>query len=324
MHQPDLVSVVILNWNGAAYLADCIASLKAQTYRKLEIIVVDNGSTDGSLKMLAAEYPEFPVHANGKNLGFAEGMNVGVARSRGEFVLLLNEDTYLAPDFIEHGVKEMLDHPRIGWTGGVVYALSDGERTQRLVNAGYLLRKRFQLTTSPRIDARHEVLMANNCAMFLRRTALDDVRDDHGWLDREYFAYWEDTDLALRLCLKGWGCSFLPQMRMWHVISGSFGGRSRLIDKPPALRRISLRNRYRTLIKDLPLGMLIELGPFLLLTEILIVPYFLFLSPRTLLCNLGAIGDAVRGLPALLSQRSAIQRGRRVAHARLRSFFAGW
>ena len=324
MHQPDLVSVVILNWNGAPYLRDCIESLHAQSYRQLEIILVDNGSTDGSVAMLKSSYPKIALHVNPENVGFAEGMNIGIGMSQGEFVLLLNEDTYLDADFIGLAVQEMRDHPRVGWTGGLVFEMSQGTRSERLINAGYALKKRFQLTTVATVDARQEVLMANNCAMFLRRTALDDVRDLNGWLDREYFAYWEDTDLALRLCLRGWVCSFLPQMRMWHVVSGSMGGKSRLINKPLRFQRISLSNRYRTMIKDLPLGMFLELFPFLVATEILIVPYFLFRSPRTLLCSVRAVGDALRSLPGLLSQRSAIQKRRTISHARLRTFFAGW
>jgi len=319
----NLVSIVVLNWNGARYLSDCLKSIYLQDYKFLEIIIVDNGSTDGSVEFLKENYPDLRLILNGENLGFAQGMNIGIQASKGEYVLLLNEDIYLDFCFVTNGIKEFNNNKRVGWVGGVVYALVNGTRSGKKISGAYVLKRRFQLKYLDKLEKKKEVLMVNNCAMFLRRAALDDVCEASGWLDRDYFAYWEDTDLALRFCLREWICLFLPEMRLWHVLSGSMDGKSRLVDKPLKFQLISLSNRYRTIIKDLPFLMLVELLPFLIITEFLIVPYFMFLSPRTLLCNFRAIINILKSLPALLSQRKLIQETRTIPYLKFRRFFVG-
>lgn len=320
---PNFVSIVVLNWNGVSYLSDCLRSIYAQSYTSFEVIVVDNGSTDGSLELLKDHLPNLKLILNGENLGFAEGMNRGIQAASGEYLLLLNEDTYLDSNFISNGVKEFDSNENIGWVGGVVYALINGALSEQKAPGAYALKRRFQLKVLGDLDRRQEVLMANNCAMLLRRAALDDVREATGWLDKDFFAYWEDTDLALRLCLRNWACVFSPEMRLWHVVSGSMGGKSRLIDKPLKFRRISLSNRYRTLVKNMPLMMLLELLPFLVVTEFFIVIYFIFISPKTLLCNFAAISDVLKALPNVLAQRAIIQERRTVSYQKLRKFFVG-
>lgn len=323
MANHSLVSIIILNWNGARFLSDCLMSIYCQEYKYLEIIIVDNGSTDSSVQFLKDNYPDLKLILNRENLGFAEGMNIGIEASKGEYTLLLNEDTYLDPGFISNGISEFNNNLRVGWVGGGVYSLINGIRSDKKISGAYALKRRFQLKSLDMLEERQEVLMVNNCAMFLRRAALDDVREDGGWLDREYFAYWEDTDLALRFALREWSCSFLPEMRLWHVVSGSMDGKSCLVDKPLKFQLYSLTNRYRTIIKDLPFSMLLELMIFLILTELLIMPYFMVLSPRTLLCNFRAIFDTLKCLPSLLSQRKLIQEKRTINYLKFRRFFVG-
>ena len=160
--------------------------------------------------------------------------------------------------------------------------------------------------------------------MFLRKSALEDIRLRNGdFLDSTYFAYWEDTDLALRLALRGWKCLFHPEMIAWHAVSGSLGEKPRLVDKPPFFQRVSLTNRYRTIIKNLPRKDLISLLPFLAATELLIIPYFLFFSPRTLVENFQALWQVFQNYAQLIEQRREIQKGR-LANCSLKTFFKGW
>src|SRR5258706_4923239 len=101
-----LVSVVVLSWNGGAFLFDCISSVLHQSYSRIELIVVDNGSTDGTSRQLAERLPSsVTILLNGSNLGFAKGMNVGIAASKGEYVLCLNQDVVLEDTFIERCVN---------------------------------------------------------------------------------------------------------------------------------------------------------------------------------------------------------------------------
>ena len=325
MSEPGLVSIIILNWNGARYLPDCIESIRNQSYNPIEIIAVDNGSTDDSVRFLRNDFSEIRLITNDRNLGFAEGMNTGIAFSRGEFVLLLNEDCYLDPDFIVNGIQEFGVDPSLAWVGGLVYAWTDGNRTNTVINAAFALRRRFQLTTLPDVTSRQEALMASTCAILLRRTALDDIRlGTNNWLDRSYFAYWEDTDLALRLWLRGWKCLYNPDLRVWHVVSGSVGGKKRLVDKPMALQRVALRNRYRTMIKNIPRAALLSLLPGLLVSELMILPYFALISPRTIICSIGAIWDVINSLPEILERRRSIQNGSVLSSQYFLRFFQGF
>src|SRR4030067_987369 len=138
-----LVTVIVLNWNGVRYLPSCIESVHQQTYKAIEIIVVDNGSTDDSVRLLSDNYPEIRIAANDENLGFAQGMNKGIDIMRSEFVLLLNEDCYLDPDFISNGIQEFYADSSLAWVGGLVFEWKDGNKTNKVINAAFALRRRF-------------------------------------------------------------------------------------------------------------------------------------------------------------------------------------
>jgi len=109
-----LVTVVIPNWNGAVHLPTCLESLRRQTFRDFEVIVVDNGSSDESLALLARDYPEVQVLALGENRGFAGACNAGIRAARGEFIVLLNNDTEADPHWLEEVVAAFGRHPEAG------------------------------------------------------------------------------------------------------------------------------------------------------------------------------------------------------------------
>ena len=108
------VSIVVLNWNGLRFLSPCLNSLKNQTQQQLQIILVDNGSTDGSVEFVKENFPSVEVVENHRNLGFAEGMNVGIKTATGDYVIALNNDTRVAPNFIEVLLGHASRDPSIG------------------------------------------------------------------------------------------------------------------------------------------------------------------------------------------------------------------
>ena len=114
---PGLVSVLILNWNGAQFLSRCLASVRAQTYRLLEIVVIDNGSIDGSADQMAGQ-ADVRLIRNGRNLGFAMAYDQAIPSAAGEFILLLNMDALLAPDYVRILVEDMLPDTRLGLASG--------------------------------------------------------------------------------------------------------------------------------------------------------------------------------------------------------------
>jgi hypothetical protein len=216
------VSVVIPNWNGLRWLDPCLEALAAQDRPADEIIVVDNGSTDGSVDHLRATYPDVAVHELGANTGFAHAANRGVERARGEFVALVNTDVVLAPDWLSRLVAALTNDPSAAAVACKMVSLAD---PGVIYDAGDILRRdgaceqrgRFRRDDG-RWDQPGEVFGACAGAALYRRSVLRAL----GGFDERYFAYLEDVDLALRIRLAGWRCRYEPAVAR-HAGEGSSG-----------------------------------------------------------------------------------------------------
>jgi hypothetical protein len=219
---PLTVSVVIPNWNGLRWLDPCLEALAAQDRPPDEIIVVDNGSTDGSVDHLRATHPDVAVHALGANTGFAHAANRGVERARGEFVALVNTDVVLAPDWLSRLAAALTDDPSAAAVACKMVSLAD---PGVIYDAGDILRRdgaceqrgRFRRDDG-RWDQPGEVFGACAGAALYRRSVLRAL----GGFDERYFAYLEDVDLALRIRLAGWRCRYEPAVAR-HAGEGSSG-----------------------------------------------------------------------------------------------------
>jgi GT2 family glycosyltransferase len=235
---PPAVSVVIPNWNGRHWLAGCLNSVAAQTLTAHEVIVVDNGSTDGSVQELSVSHPEVRVVALAHNTGFAFAANRGVEAARGELIALLNTDIVLEGDWLARMIAAIGHTPGVASVAGKMLSLSEPER---IYDAGDVLRRdgaceqrgRFMLDDG-RFDAPGEVFGACAGAALYRRQALLSV----GGFDERFFAYLEDVDLALRLRLAGWSCRYEPAVA-YHAGEGSShqltGGHLRLVERNTVL-----------------------------------------------------------------------------------------
>ena len=213
------VAVVIPNWNGRRWLPDCLESIAAQTVAPAETIVVDNGSTDGSLELLS-ESPGVRVVSLGRNTGFAFAANRGVEAAGTDLVALVNTDVVLAPDWIERMVRALESD---SGAASVACKMVDLRDPDLLYDAGDVLRRdgaceqrgRFERDDG-RFDQPGEVFGACAGAALYRR----DVVLDAGGFDERYFTYLEDVDLALRLRLGGWRCRYEPVVAR-HAGEGS-------------------------------------------------------------------------------------------------------
>lgn len=217
-----LVSVIVVNWNGLAYLQDCLASLRAQSYPALEVIVVDNGSTDGSVEYLRAEHTAgIRLVESATNTGFTGGNNLGIRAAKGAYVALLNNDAAAEPRWVEALVAAAEADPRVGMCASKIYVW---DRPGILDCAGLLVsgdgigRGRARLEPD-REEFRQEedALVPSACAALYRRSMLDEI----GLFDDEFFAYCEDTDLGLRGVIAGWRCRYVPEAAVRHRYSGS-------------------------------------------------------------------------------------------------------
>jgi GT2 family glycosyltransferase len=203
-------SVVIPNWNGRRWLPGCLESIDAQTTPAAEVIVVDNGSVDGSLEYLRDQHPHVRMLALGRNTGFAHAANRGIEAARDELVALINTDVVLDRDWLERMVGALRTRPDAASAACKMLTLDDS----RLVyDAGDVLRRdgaceqrgRFG-PDDGRFDCAGDVFGACAGAALYRRDAVLAL----GGFDERYFAYLEDIDLALRLRLRGWSCRYEP------------------------------------------------------------------------------------------------------------------
>jgi GT2 family glycosyltransferase len=212
-------SVIIPTWNGYDLLRDALDSLRRQTFTDAEIIVVDNGSSDGTSELIAVEYPEVRVIQLAENRGFAVAVNEGIRASSGEVVVLMNNDTIAEPGWLKALVETMSLAPDIAACASRMLIASAPDRID---SAG----DRMGLFASavghgepdgPRFTVAREVLTASAGAAAYRRSALDEV----GLFDERFFAYFEDVDLGLRLRLAGYRCMYAPEARILHVGSAT-------------------------------------------------------------------------------------------------------
>jgi len=252
-----LVSISIINWNGMRYLPHCLESIYKQDYAsKIEIIVVDNFSTDGSLEYLEKEHPGIKLLKNSTNRGFSYAHNQGIRASGGEYVVPLNFDVFLETSFVNEMVKTMEKDPRIGILSGKLYKQKDEKKTDILDSTGITMKHCFM---SPRGEKERDngqydtpegldVFGACGCAPFYRRTMLDDVRCMDEYFDEDFVNYVEDVDLSWRALLRGWRCIYNPRAVAYHE-----RGVTRKDSRQ--MRRVYLvhgfRNRYWSMIKNM-------------------------------------------------------------------------
>jgi GT2 family glycosyltransferase len=216
------VAAVVPNWNGAHWLPGCLAALAAQTLAPHEVLVVDNGSRDGSLELLRADHPDVRILALAENAGFAAAANRGIGAVEAEAVALINTDVELEPDWLERMTAALARDPGVAAVACKMVDLAD---PSRLYDAGDVLRRdgvceqlgRFELDDG-RFDAPGEVFAACAGAALYRREAVLGV----GGFDERFFAYLEDVDLGLRLRMAGWRCAYEPAVAR-HAGGGSSG-----------------------------------------------------------------------------------------------------
>lgn len=258
------VAVIIVTYNAACFVPDCLGSLSRMDRAGLDadVIVVDNGSTDGTVGMLKA-YPFAEVVETGKNLGFAGGNDLGIrmALERGAtYVYLLNHDTEVAPGFLVEAVRMGETDPRIGAAQSLILLSPDKDLVNTSGNAIHFLgfgycRDYRRPVRSLRFEGRREIAYASGAGVLLRADALRKA----GAFDEELFLYHEDLDLGWRLRLAGYVNVLAPASVIWHKYEFS-----RSIAKYYYMER----NRYIVLMKNFRLWTLLLLAPFLLAVEV--------------------------------------------------------
>jgi GT2 family glycosyltransferase len=239
------VSVVVLNWNRAELLLECLESLFGQRFQSFEVIVVDQGSRDDSAAKVRARFGEaVRLILNPANVGFAEGCNLGIRAAQGRWIALINNDAVADPRWLEEMVQAGASPARIGMVASRILGRLERDRIDNVGVAVYpdgMNRGRARGERDGGLyEAGWPVFLPSGCACLLRREMLDET----GLFDQSFFAYSEDTDLALRGRLLGWNCVFAPRAAVYHRYSSTAGKVSGLKVYYAERNRIWLLLRY--------------------------------------------------------------------------------
>ena len=245
------LSIVILNWNGAHLLSGCLDSVRAQTFRDLEIVMSDNGSSDGSVKMVAARYPEVKVVRFGENVGFCLAVNAALRVSHGEFAAVLNNDTELDARCLEELVAAMRSDPRLGICAPKMVYYDNPTLINSAGHAcgpdGVVVDIGRGQQDSEWFNRPREVLGACAGAALYRRRMLDQI----GLFDPDFFISFEDADLNWRAQWAGWRARYVPTAVVRHR-----EGVSRQIRSRRAMF-LGMRNTLHVWVKNWPLRLLV-------------------------------------------------------------------
>lgn len=304
------VSVVIPNWNTRKFLGMCLTSLGQQTFRDFEVVLVDSGSTDGSLAFMRENFPEVEVVALRENRGFAAAVNAGIAASGSEFVVLLNNDTEQDPGWLESLVRAADAHPEAGLFATKMISHSD---RRYLDGAGDSIRPDglpYRLGHGEidrgQFDRAAYVFGACAGAAMYRRRLFEEV----GAFDEDFGSYCEDGDLNFRAQLAGHRCLYVPEAVVYHVGGGATGGK-----RSRTATRLGSRNSLNSLVKNLPLALVPHLLPFFAAGQL--VRLATAATTGVLPAHLAGLKEAAGMFPLMREKRRRVQSARRLSDAEM-------
>lgn len=324
MGTADWVSVIVVNWNGGASLADCLTSVMEQTYAPLETWVVDNASSDNYARSLQKAFPDVHWLFNRENRGWCGALNQGFASTSGHYILTLNPDVSLTRQFIAQLVAGMDALDAGSASGKLLRPPIEGRSTAPPVvdSTGLVLNRTRRpqdrgrgTVDRGRWEEPGEVFGACGAAALHRREMLQDIAVQGQVWDETLFAYYDDVDLAWRAHWRGWRCAYVPTAVAYHQRGSAETLRKR--GRVPADRQNQARaiaNRYLVILKNETWRTLLPDLPFIVASDL---PRWLYITVRTPRLW-GWIGHLRRGWGATRVARREVQRRRSVPSHALR------
>lgn len=309
-----LVSIIIVNWNGGEVFRDCLKSLDKIKYPSWELIVVDNASIDGSDKYTGKK--KLTLIKNSSNLGFATGNNQGFAKSKGDYILLLNNDTKVPPDFLDILVDKLEKDKSIAAVQPKIYLMDEKELLDNcgsfLTRIGFLEHWGFFKKDSEEFNKEKIIFSAKGACMLIRRRVVEEV----GLFDDAFGSYFEETDFCWRVWMAGYKIIYYPKTFIFHKLAYSAKRMN-----PFTVNYHSFKNRIASLIKNLGLIDLIIILPIHILVLKILVLYYLLK---------GRFGEAkiifkaifwnIFNLPQILIKRFEVQKMRKRTDSQIFKF----
>ena len=313
--EKNRASVIIPNWNGEELLKDCLTSLHEQTFRNLEVIVVDNNSSDNSVKYISDNFPKIKIVKLNKNFGFAKAINEGVKKSICEYIVLLNNDTLVDPKWLENLIKTADNHPDVI---SVNSKLLNFYNRKIIDGVGILVNEVGQARSigwleedKGQYEKEQYIFGATGGASLFKR--LDFIKV--GMFDENYFMYSEEVDFAFRAQFLGYKSIYCPKAVVFHKHKATAK------KKPQHIEYWQFKNMTQTIIKDFPVSLLLK--DFRWLKIILVYFNTIFYQIKN-----GFLWPAfitqfwlIVNLPRLLKERYKIQGARKVSDDYIDNFF---
>lgn len=308
-----LVSIIVLNWNGASLIKDCLNSVFKQSYSPLEILAIDNGSVDNSPDIIR-QY-ELKFIENKENVGFAKAINQGIRKAKGDFVLPLNNDVILDKEYVANLVKVMNNDDKTGSVSGkLMWAGTEG----LIDSAGHSLHKNrlprnigTGQEDGPDYSVKREVFGVCGAAPLYRRKMIDDVEINGEFYDESFFSFLEDVDLDWRAQLLGWKALYVPEAIAMHHRGGTAVRRSKIVEVH------NYKNRYLMIIKNDFLLSFLKNFPQIIFTDLVKSSALFFRYPTALL----GLFSVVKLMPKTLRKRSLIKKKRKISRKEMEKWF---
>lgn len=302
-----LVSIIIVNWNGEDDLRKCLPSVFRQNYKNIEVILVDNASSDSSVDYARKKFLQTKLIINKKNLGFAEANNIGYRKAKGEFILFLNNDTIVTKNFLTKLVGVLEADKSIGGAQSKISQMDNRKFLDAvgsfLTPSGFLYHYGFARRDADKYRRKIDIYSAKGAAMIFKRDVLEKIKVRGDIFDRRYFAYFEETDLCHRIWLAGYTIVFVPNSRIYHKI----GATSRRLDDF-LIHYHSFKNRINSYIKNFGPGNIVRILFFhLMLCIIAALLYSLRGKPKMSMAILSAIFWNIKNLNRTIKDRHYIQ-----------------
>jgi len=324
MPSKDLVSVTIVTFNSGRFIRCCLESVLEQRYPRLEVIVIDNASTDGTPDILERFEGRCAVVYNEENIGFAAAQNQAIALSRGDWVLTLNPDVLLLPTFVSSLMETASFDPSVGTLCGKLLMMDASFQIpdQRVVDSTGIyftpmlrhLDRGCLQTYNGHFREYEYVFGATAAAACYRRAMIEDISIDAEFFDSDFFTYREDADVAWRAQLLGWKCVYDPNACGYHVRKLRPGMRRFL---PPEINMHSVKNRFLMRLKNITTGVYLRNLVPITLRDAGILAYCLLME-RSSLKAFYLLG---RDLQRFYRKRQLIQQRRRVDDSYMLQWF---
>ncbi|MCX6785587.1 MAG: glycosyltransferase family 2 protein [Candidatus Komeilibacteria bacterium] len=225
------LAISLVTNNAEKYLPFCLTSVFNQTYKDFTLLIIDNGSSDRTVKYLQENYPQLKMVAHQENLGFAQAHNQAISWSESEYLMMLNQDIILEPDYLEQAVKYLDNQPAAAVASGkiLIWDFADNQRTKIIDSLGLKVFKNHRVvnikegeTDLGEDNEIKEIFGVSGAAPIFRRSSLERVKiklssfKHEEYLDEDFFSYKEDVDLAWRLRLAGYQAVYLPKCVAYH------------------------------------------------------------------------------------------------------------